>query len=401
MTPLTLPLQRSTADAEDVAHEAYGHPLEERFRAARAEHAGPLLSVIVPTFNERDNVQPMIDELTRVLRGIEWEAIFVDDDSPDGTASEVRRLACEHSSVRCVHRIGRRGLSSACIEGMLASSAPYVAVMDGDLQHDPSILPQMLEQLEHGDAELVVGSRYVGGGGVGDWNAARRAISAFATRVGRAVVPDGLHDPMSGFFALRRSLLEEVVRDLSGLGFKILLDIVASARHPVSFRELPFVFRQRTAGVSKLDTLVAWEYAMLLADKLIGRYVPVRFLAFAAIGGLGVFVHLAVLTLAFRVGQLGFVGAQALAVCVSMLFNYSINNVLTYRDRRRRGWRWFSGFLSFAVACSVGAAANVGVAAYLFSRRAEWVLAAVAGVLVGAVWNYAVTSVYTWGKKTR
>ena len=385
-----------------VSHAEVERPSEaEAFRAPYAERGGPLLSVIVPTFNERQNVRPLIDELSRVLAGIEWEAIIVDDDSPDGTAKEARELACEQRRVRCIQRIGRRGLSSACIEGMLASSAPFLAVMDGDLQHDPSILPEMLVRLERSDAELVVGSRYVGGGGVGDWQAIRRMISAFATRVGRAVVPDGLRDPMSGFFALRRSLLDEVVRDLSGLGFKILLDIVASARHPVVFQEVPFVFRARIAGASKLDTLVAWEYAMLLADKLFGRYVPVRFLAFAAIGGLGVFVHLATLTLMFRIGGVDFVSAQAAAVGVSMVFNYSVNNVLTYRDRRRRGWRWVTGLLSFAAACSVGAAANVGVAAYLFSRRAEWVIAAVAGVLVGAVWNYAVTSVYTWGKRTR
>ncbi len=368
---------------------------------AKAVRRGPKLSIVIPVFNERQNVRALVDELGRVLAGLEWEAIFVDDDSPDGTANEARLLAGEHSRVRCIQRIGRRGLSSACIEGMLASSAPYLAVMDGDLQHDPAILPQMLAQLERSETELVVGSRYVGGGAVGDWDALRRMISAFATRVGRAVVPAGLHDPMSGFFVLRRSLLDEVVRDLSGLGFKILLDIVASARHPVAFKEVPYVFRARVAGESKLDTLVAWEYAMLLADKLIGRYIPIRFLSFAAIGALGVFVHLAVLTLAFRVGGVRFVNAQAVAVCVSMVFNYSVNNVLTYRDRRRRGLQWFTGLFSFAVACSVGAAANVGVAAYLFSRRAEWVVAAVAGVLVGAVWNYAVTSVYTWGRRGR
>jgi dolichol-phosphate mannosyltransferase len=384
-----------------VSHaEIEEFPDGEVFRDADAGR-GPLLSVIVPTFNERQNVRPLIDELSRVLAGIQWEAIFVDDDSPDGTASEARQVASESRRVRCIQRIGRRGLSSACIEGMLASSAPYLAVMDGDLQHDPAILPEMLFRLEHSDTELVVGSRYVDGGGVGNWHAFRRLISAFATRVGRAVVPDGLHDPMSGFFALRRALLDEVVRDLSGLGFKILLDVVASARHRVAFEEVPFVFRARAAGTSKLDTLVAWEYAMLLADKLFGRYVPVRFLAFAAIGGLGVFVHLAVLTFAYRMAGIDFAGAQAIAVGVSMVFNYSINNVLTYRDRRRRGLNWLTGLASFVVACSVGAAANVGVAAYLFSRHAEWVLAGVAGVVVGAVWNYAVTSVYTWGKRNR
>jgi len=281
---------------------------------------------------------------------------------------------------------------------MLGSSAPYLAVMDGDLQHDPSIIPEMLARLEHSPAELVIGSRYVGGGSVGEWSILRRVVSRFATHIGRAVVPATLNDPMSGFFALRRSLLDEVVRNLSGFGFKILLDIVASARRPVAFQEIPFVFRTRVAGTSKLDSLVAWEYAMLLADKLVGRYVPVRFFAFAAIGAAGIGVHLSVLALTYRVARVDFVTAQVTAVAVSMVFNYTVNNVLTYRDRRRRGFQWLTGLISFAAVCGVGAAANVGVAAYLFNRRAAWFLAAIAGVLVGAVWNYAVTSLYTWGQ---
>jgi len=379
-------------------------PIERRRTSAsrvgtRSKLRGPLLSIVIPTYRERDNLRPLIDELAEVLAGVDWEAIIVDDDSPDGTAQVARQLANERSCVRSIQRIGRRGLASACIEGMLASSAPYLAVMDGDRQHDPSILPKMLALLQQSDTELVVGSRYVGGGGVGEWSLARRGISRFATLVGRAVVPAGLHDPMSGFFVVRRSLFENVVHDLSGLGFKILLDIVATAKAPVVLEEVPFVFRARVAGASKLDSLVAWEYAMLLADKLFGRYVPVRFLAFAAIGGLGVFVHLSVLELAYRVERVEFVTAQAIAVGVSMVFNYTVNNLLTYRDRRRRGLRWLTGLVSFAAACSVGAAANVGVAAFLFSRRTEWVIAAVAGVLVGAVWNYAVTSVYTWGRR--
>jgi len=256
----------------------------------------------------------------------------------------------------------------------------------------------MLDLLRRYQIELVIGSRYTAGGSTGDWNASRLAISRFATRVGSIVVPLNLTDPMSGFFMLRRTLLDEVVHNLSELGFKILLDIVASARRPVAFREVPFVFRPRHAGESKLDSLVAWEFAMLVADKLVGRYIPIRFLAFAAIGGIGVAVHLTLLTIAFRIAGIDFASSQALAAAVSMVFNYSLNNALTYRDQRRRGLKWLTGLASFMAVCSVGAIANVGVAAYLFTRRTEWLLAAIAGILVGAVWNYAVSNVYTWGR---
>jgi dolichol-phosphate mannosyltransferase len=161
------------------------------------------------------------------------------------------------------------------------------------------------------------------------------------------------------------------------------------------------VFRRRQAGESKLDTLVAWEYLMLLVDKLVGDYVPVRFIAFGAVGGLGVLVHLSVVNIAYRTGGTAFVFAQGLATGVSIVFNYSLNNLLTYRDKRRRGWRWFTGLASFIAACSIGAVANVSVAGYIFARHAGWLLAAIGGVIAGAVWNYAVSNVYTWNSPKR
>jgi dolichol-phosphate mannosyltransferase len=362
---------------------------------------GPELSIVVPTFNESRNVEKLVAELTDALREFRWEVIFVDDDSADGTAAVVRTLGTSDSRVRCVQRIGRRGLSTACIEGMLASSAPLLAVMDGDLQHDPKVLPEMVRLLRTTEAEIVVASRYVDGGDIGEWPRGRATMSRLATRLSHIVVPTTLKDPMSGFFMLRRSLLDGVVRNLSGLGFKILLDIFASAKRPVAFKEIPFVFRARVSGESKLGSQAVWEYLMLVADKLVGRYVPVRFIVFATVGSLGVIVHLAIVGLTYSAGRLDFVMSQTAATVGAMVFNYSLNNAVTYRDRRRRGLRWLTGLLSFMAACAVGAIANVGVAAYLFQRESKWVIAAVAGILTGAVWNYAVTKMYTWGSPRR
>jgi dolichol-phosphate mannosyltransferase len=391
------PPQELDRPGQRAAAERSGSPAANT--PAEAAEAGPQLCIVVPTFNERANIRPLLRELSTVLQGVAWEIIFVDDDSPDGTAQVVREI--DRWRVRCLQRIGRRGLSSACVEGMLASSAPFVAVMDGDLQHDPRVLPHMLELLESGAAELVVGSRYVAGGSTADWDSQRLTVSRIATRLGHVLVPPELRDPMSGFFMLRRPLLDEVVRNLSGLGFKILLDIFASARRPIAFREVPYVFRSRHAGESKFGALAAWESLMLLADKLVGRYVPVRFIAFGMVGGLGVLMHLGVVTLAYRAFGSAFVFAQAVATGVSIVFNYFLNNLLTYRDRRRRGWRWLTGLASFAAACSIGAVANVSVASYLFARHAGWLLAALGGVIAGAVWNYAISSVYTWNSPRR
>lgn len=367
-----------------------------------ANAPGATLAVIVPTFNERENVPELIRRLDTALQGVRWEVIFVDDDSPDETAEVVRSAAQQDVRVRCIQRLGRRGLSSACIEGMLASSAPYLAVIDGDLQHDETLLPQMLDVLRQEGLDIVVGSRYAAGGGAdAGFDRSRQKISQFATRIGRRFVPADLTDPMSGFFMIRREVVPQVARDLSGVGFKILLDIFASSKRPLKFRELPYQFRARHAGESKLDSQVAWEYGMLLLDKLVGRYVPVRFIAFSIVGGIGMIVHLLVLTLLYRGLNTEFVTGQVVATVIAMTFNYAVNNALTYRDRRLKGWSWVRGWISFVVGCSIGAFANVGIAAYLYAREYTWVLAAIAGILVGAVWNYAVTFVYTWNRPKR
>jgi dolichol-phosphate mannosyltransferase len=358
------------------------------------------LSVIVPTFNERDNVAELVRRLSLSLSDVRWEVIFVDDDSPDKTADVIRQIAQSDPKVRVIQRIGRRGLSSACVEGMLASAAPYLAVLDADLQHDEKLLPKMLTLLKKDDIDIVIGSRYVEGGGLGDWDKTRARISRFATRLSKLVVRAELSDPMSGFFMLRRDPLNTSVRKLSAIGFKMLLDFFASAPRPLRFRELPYEFRSRFAGTSKLDNQAAWDYLMLLLDKLIGHIIPVRFVAFAAVGGAGLVVHLLTVALFYQVLGVGFVASQSVATSVAIVSNFTLNNILTYRDMRLRGWRWVMGLASFAIACSIGAFANVGVAAYLFSVETGWALAAVAGVIVGAVWNYAITSVYTWNKPT-
>jgi dolichol-phosphate mannosyltransferase len=355
------------------------------------------LTVVVPTYNERDNVEPLVSALSTHLAGLAWEVVFVDDDSPDGTAARVRELSQRLPMVRCVHRVGRRGLSTAVVEGVLASTAPYVAVIDGDLQHDPALLPRMLDELRDGTLDVVVGSRHVDGGGLGDWTPSRTRMSATATRLARLVVPADLADPMSGYFMITRSAFDGAVRRLSGQGFKILLDLFASTPTPFRFKELGFTFRPRVAGESKLDSLVVWEYVLLLIDKLIGRRVPVRFMLFCFVGAVGVVVHL--VALRFALAFLEFSAAQSVATVVAMTSNFFANNVLTYRDRRLRGRRLFTGLVSFYLVSSVGAVANVGVASAVFERDYEWWLAGLAGAALGAVWKYGVSSVLTWSRR--
>jgi dolichol-phosphate mannosyltransferase len=356
-----------------------------------------VLSVIVPCFNERPNVAPMIAKLDAALAGIAWEVIYVDDNSPDGTTQEVRRIARQDSRVRCIRRIGRRGLASAVIEGALSSSADIVAVIDGDLQHDETRLPVMLSALQTGAYDLAVASRHVeGGDNAGLSSRFRHVLSDGGIRLAQAFLPVRLTDPMSGFFMLPRALFEDLARGLNGQGFKILLDLVLSSPAPLRVKEVPATFRERAAGESKMDALVMVQFVGLLLDKVAGGVLPLRFFSFALVGALGILIHLLVLgTLRDSTG-LGFETEQALATIVAMAFNFQLNNAITYRDQRLKGPRLWRGLLLFMVVCGFGAIANVGIAQVLYERHATWTVAGGIGAMIGVVWNYAISATLVW-----
>lgn len=361
------------------------------------ESARPLeLAVVIPTFNERLNVRPLLERLRATLDGVAWEAVFVDDDSPDGTAAQIREIGLTDPRVRVLQRIGRRGLASACIEGMLATPARYIAVMDADLQHDETVLPRMFERIKSDRLDLVVGSRNIEGGSMGEFAKERVRLSGLGKRLSRAVAKCNLSDPMSGFFIVDRRFFEEVVYGLSGVGFKILVDLVASSRRPVRFAEVPYTFRNRERGESKLDINVGLEYLQLLLDKMLGNVIPSRFVLFGIVGVGGLLVHLSVLALLFYVSNVSFGYSQIAATVVAMTFNFLVNNITTFRDRRLRGARLVTGLLTYYVACSIGAITNLSFAEFLLKVGLPWYAAGLLGMAVSSVWNYGVNAIITW-----
>ncbi len=370
--------------------------LSEDPHAADRPSTVPEISIVIPTFNEKENVTELVRLVTSAMAGVRWELIFVDDNSPDGTARAVRELAATDGRVRCIQRLGRRGLSSACIEGMLSSSAKYLAVMDGDLQHDETLLPKMFDALQSGEVDIVVATRYAAGGGTGDWDARREQLSRASTGLAKRVLQVELSDPMSGFFSIERETFLRLAPKLSGVGFKILLDLFASADPPLRVREFPYEFRSRKAGETKVDGMVALDFITMLLQKRIGRLVPPRFVYFCLIGGSGLLVHMLTLWGLFQVSGVGFAVSQAIATGVAMVGNFTLNNLITYRESKLSGLAWVRGLFLFCLACSVGAAANVGVASYLHGEGARWILSGLAGVLVSTVWNYAATAFYVW-----
>ena len=359
-------------------------------------HAPIELAVVIPTFNERDNVPLLLSALEDALTKIEWEVIFVDDNSPDGTAERIRAVAATNPRVRILERIGRRGLSSACIEGMLATPAPYIAVMDADLQHDETILPIMLERMKSEGLEIVVASRKIAGGSMGEFARKRVWLSNIGTWISRLVCRSEVSDAMSGFFLVKRTYVQQVAPRLTGAGFKILVDLIASSPHPILLGEVPYRFRDRQMGESKLDINAEVEYLYLLIDKLIGGVIPTRFVLFALVGSLGVVVHLAILALLFRNGHASFTVSQTVATIVAMTCNFLLNNTVTFRDRRLKGWRLLTGLVSFYLACSIGAVASVSFAQFILNSHAPWYLAGISGMAISSVWNYGVNDLLTW-----
>ena len=271
--------------------------------------------------------------------------------------------------------------------------------MDGDLQHDEALLPRMLAVLQTEPVDVVIGSRYVAGGGLGQWDAGRARMSGLATRLSRLVLRTEVADPMSGFFMLPRTVFDQAAPRLSAIGFKILLDVLASLPARPVVRELPYQFRTRGAGESKLDSGVLFDFALLLLDKLGRGVVPVRFVMFAAIGALGLVAHLLVLRLGLVAG-LAFEAAQAVATGCAILGNFLLNNTITFRDRRLRGPRLVRGLVVFAVVCGLGAIANLNIAALMVDAGHQtWWAAGVVGAAMSLVWNYAVGSTLTWRRR--
>jgi dolichol-phosphate mannosyltransferase len=356
----------------------------------------PELAVVIPTFNEIENVQPVVDAVFSALQGIDFELVFVDDDSPDGTARQVLELSRTDPRVRLVHRINRRGLSSAVVEGMMASNAPCLAVMDGDMQHDATVLPDMLRRLRTGDVDLVVGTRHREGGSMGESSWARVGLSQLGRRLSALVCHADVSDPMSGFFALRRDYLDEVVRNLSCVSFKILVDLLASSKRPVRIQEVGYTFRNRLHGQSKLDLVVGLEYLELLLDKLVGEWIPVRYALFGMIGAVGVVAQLILIRFLLYFGRLTFDTAQVTSSLLVIGLNYAGDNRITFRRRRLRGWRWLYGLALFALACSLGLYLNLRVASGLVEIGVRWILASLAGILIASVWNYSIGAILVW-----
>ena len=360
-----------------------------------------LLSIIAPTYNEAQNVEPFILAIKKTMKNFKgYEIIFVDDNSLDRTYEVVKHLSKKYKNIRCIRRIGRRGLSSAVIEGCLSSSADLLVIMDADLQHDESKILEMIKIQKKYKLDIVVGSRFLKKKNTTALSKKRNAVSKAANWLANKISRVQLSDPMSGFFLVKREIVEAQAPKLTGLGFKILLDIFSSIGNKVKYKEISFNFKARKFGESKLDAMVVWEYLLLLWETRFGKIIPARFLSFCTIGGTGVLTHLMVLFVLKTYG-ISFILSQSIATFSAMTSNFFLNNILTYRDRQKKGLQAFKALIIFYITCGLGAVANVGIANYLYLGKLNevsitWYISGIVGALVGAIWNFLMSSMLTW-----
>ncbi len=372
------------------------------------------LTVVVPVFREAGNVAPLVEAVRHTmatrLPDLDWEIIFVDDNSDDGTADAVRAAAIADLRIRLIARVGRRGLSSAVVEGVLCALYPIVVVMDGDLQHDPVYFPELIRPLMEDRADIVSASRFLADASSAGLASAKRARQSLrGNAFVKAAFGIGLTDPLTGFFATRRDTFRAALPRLSTLGFKILIDLISSLPSSPRLAEIPFEFARRQSGESKLDGGVLFDFLLFVLEKKVPgvRLVGPRFVSFAMVGGTGIVVHLAVMS-AFMVAFTGSIVGQGISTAqfsiaqfsgaaTAMVSNFLLNNATTYRDKRLTGAGMFAGLLIFILLSAIGLMANVGVAASIkHAYTVNWSVAAIAGILVGIVWNFATTRRFVW-----
>ncbi|MBN6102524.1 glycosyltransferase [Xanthomonas sp. CFBP 8703] len=359
-----------------------------------ALQAAPTVSVVICTLNEHEAIGPVLRELAAHLQHIDYEAIVVDDSDDERTAQAVTAYAAGNPAVRLVRRRGGRGLASAAIAGWDSARGRCLAIMDGDGQHDPALIARMLRRMRDSEAEVVVASRYLEAGGSGLCRH-RHALSRVGVRLSQALLGLGVADPMSGCFLMRRSWYRQVRPQLSGVGFKILVDVLASARRRPYTVQVPTQLRRRRGGASKLDARVVADLAALLLEKRTRGWLPARMSLFFAVGLSGMGVHLLLLGTLLMLGT-AFWLAQLLAICTAMGWNFQCNNLLTFRDRRLSGMRLLHGMVMFYAACLGGAILSELIGSGLHALRLPWWLAGAAGALAAGGWNYHAAKRSAW-----
>ena len=358
------------------------------------------LSIVIPTFNEASNITLIVDAVMNVLdKRVSYEIIIVDDDSQDKTWKIAEDYTSEYENITCFRRIAKNGLSSAVIDGFMLANGKYVGVIDADLQHDESILIKMHDYCNKG-ADLVIGSRYCEDGSTGSWGAGRKLISKIATKMSQYITSIHTTDPMSGFFVIKKSLFLKVVDKLHIKGYKILLDIISQLdAKETKIVEVPYTFKNRINGESKLSPEVVMQLVDFIYLKAAGNYIPIDYLKFLSVGAIGAILHFTVLYIVYVFFGNSYQISLIIAIELTLIINYFINNLWTFRKKTHKGFKVFLGLVKFNILSGIGGIISYYLSISLFTAGTNWILASVIGAIVASLWNFNLNKVLTWNKE--
>ena len=361
----------------------------------------PSLSIVIPTYNEKNNISKILEKLKKSLKSSTYEIIFVDDNSPDGTSFEIKKFIKNSSKIQLIHRVGRRGLSGAIIEGIFAARSELVAVMDCDLQHDETKLRDMLELFsKDASLDIVIGSRFTADGeiSINAFSKMRKLGSKVTTFLIKKLLRIKSTDPLSGFFMVKKESFLKKSDKLQTQGFKVLADFLATSGKSIEIKEVGYSFKNRVAGESKMSFLTALELIGLVLSQILNGRVSIRFILFCMVGLSGIFVQLLITGLAMLLTN-QFPTSQTLGIIAAMTSNYFLNNIITFRERKLKSLDLIRGLFSFYLICSLGAFTNIAIATFVFNFSSNWLISSVIGACIGAVWNFTLTSIFTWKSK--
>jgi len=385
------------------------------FMISRRNVSENQISIIIPTYNEAENICPILESISENLpKNSETEVIIIDDDSPDGTSSLIENykklIQIPHYSVSLIKRKGERGLSTAILRGIEKATGNLIVVMDSDLSHPPHVIPQMIETLQNTKCDIVIASRYISGGAIKGWPIKRRMISKGATKIAQTGLGIKTNDPMSGFFAFRRHILNGIKFD--AIGYKILLEILVKV-NGVKIEEIPYTFVDRKYSSSKLDASTIFDYCRAVwklyrygkSKRAAEKRTSVRFLSKAArfftVGASGVLVNI-IVSMFFETEIINFwyLHANVVGILVSMTSNFFLNKIWTFEDKIFTFKRTSFQYGKFIFFSSLGAIVQLSMVFYLVEEHGFWYpLALILGVMIAAMSNFILNKKWTFNEK--
>jgi len=374
------------------------------------------VSIIIPTYNESENIIQVLKSIGESIpENIPIQAIVVDDNSPDGTGKMVEDYINDTQnkagySINVIHRETKSGLSSAILDGIQHSSGETVVVMDSDLSHPPKIIPQLMEEIRTSDCDIVIASRYTEGGEVSGWSTKRKLISKGATGIAKAGLGVNESDPMSGFFAFKRKILEGIKFD--AIGYKMLLEILVKTKG-AKVKEIPYTFTDRTRGSSKLDSSTMFDFVTSVwklyryghAAKVSDTRTSIRFISkagrFYTVGASGLLVnYLVSLLFADAVVNFWYIHATIIGIAVSMTSNFILNKIWTFEDRNFEAKKTLGQYGKFVGFSSLGALIQLGIVYTLVDNyQIIYPLALIIAVIIAASSNFILNKKWTFKEK--